>query len=116
MAGSTLKHGTGKELKKLFAMMTSAISETLGSLVGRALVLKPGEVEVLDNEALLASLSRPCVVARGALSKDFAGKTLYAMFEVQDAVAMAGMLMMTPDDVIEQRRTKNTFEGEDHEA
>ena len=116
MAGSTLKHGTGEELKKLFAMMTSAISETLGSLVGRTLVLKPGEVEVLDNEALVASLSRPCVVARGALSKDFAGKTLYVMFEIQDAVAMAGMLMMTPDHTIEQRRAKSTLEGEDLEA
>lgn len=116
MAGSTLKHGSGKELKKLFALMTSAIGETLGSLVGRELALKPAEVEVLDDERLIASLHRPYVVARGALSKDFAGKTIYAMFEVQDAVAMAGMLMMTPDHVIEQRRTKSVLEGEDLEA
>jgi len=116
MVGSTLKQGTGKELQQLFAKMTSAIGETLGSLVGRELVLKPGEVEVIDSEALVASLRRPCVVARGELSNDFAGRTLYTIFEVQDAVAMSGMLMMTPDNVIEQRRAKNTLEGGDLEA
>lgn len=116
MAGSTLKQGTGKELKRLLAMLTSAIGETLGSLVGRELVVRPGEVALLDAEALVGGLSKPCAVARGALDKGFAGKTLYALFEAPDAIAMAGMLMMTPDDVIQQRRAKGTIEGEDAEA
>lgn len=116
MAGSTLKQGTGKELKRLLAMLTSAIGETLGSLVGRELVVRPGEVAVLDAEALVGGLQKPCAVARGALDKAFAGKTLYSLFEVPDAIAMAGMLMMTPDDVIQQRRAKGAMEGEDAEA
>lgn len=116
MAGSTLKQGTGKELRRLFAMLTSAIGETLGSLVGRELVIRPGEVEVLDSESLVGALQKTCAVARGALDKGFAGKTLYTVFEAPDAVAMAGMLMMTPDDVIQQRRAKGNIEGEDAEA
>lgn len=116
MAGSTLKQGTGKELKRLFAMLTSAIGETLGSLVGRELVIRPGDVLLLDAEALVGSLEKACAVARGALDKGYAGKTFYTMFEAPDAIAMAGMLMMTPDDVIQQRRAKGAIEGEDAEA
>ena len=116
MARTTLKQGTGKELKRLFATMTSTIGDTVGSLLGRPLVLKPGELEVLDRDALVGALSRPCVVARGALGKDFAGRTFYAVFDVQDAAAMAGLLMLTPDAVVEQRRAKNTLEGEDATA
>jgi len=116
MAGSTLKPGTGKELKRLFAMLTSSIGETLGSLVGRQLVVRPGELEILDAEALVNTLQKACAVARGALDKDFAGKTLYTMFEAPDAIAMAGMLMMTPDHVIQERRAKGVIEGEDAEA
>jgi hypothetical protein len=116
MAGSTLKQGTSKELRRLFAQLSSSIGETLGSLVGRELAVRPLDLTVLDNEALLGSLPRACAVARGALDKGYAGKTFYALFEVPDALAMAGMLMMTPDDVIAQRRTKGTLEGEDLEA
>jgi hypothetical protein len=116
MPASPLKQGTGKELKKLLAMLTGSIGETLGSLIGQEVMVKPGEVHVLDADALLAGLSRPNAVARGALDKAFAGKTLYALFDVQDAVTMSGLLMMTPDDVIEERRARNTLEGEDAEA
>lgn len=63
MAGSALKQGTGKELRRLFAMLTSAIGETLGSLVGRELVIRPGEVEVLDSESLVEALQKTCAVA-----------------------------------------------------
>lgn len=116
MANSPLRQGTGKELRTLFAMLTNSIGETLGSLVGRELAVRPGDVGLLDAEALLATFEKPFAVARGALDKGFAGKTLYTLFEAPDAIAMAGMLMMTPDDVIQQRRAKGTIEGEDAEA
>jgi CheY-like chemotaxis protein len=116
MAGSTLKSGTGKELRRLFAMLTGAIGETLGSLVGKELQIRPDEMLVLDGEALVGSLPRAFAVARGGLDKDFAGKHLLTMFEAPDALTMAGMLMMTPEDVIQQRRAKGVIEGEDAEA
>ncbi len=116
MAGSTLKPGTGKELKRLFAMLTSAIGETLGSLVGRELLVRPQEPEVLDAEALMGRLERGTAVARGAMDKGFAGRTLLTLIEVPDAISMAGMLMLTPEDVIQQRRAIGTLEGEDAEA
>lgn len=116
MTATTLKQGTGKELKRLFAMLTSSIGETLGSLVGREISVRPGDAEVGAADGFVARLPRTFAVARGALDKGFAGKHLLTLFEVPDAVAMAGFLMMTPEDVIAQRRTKGTLEGEDAEA
>lgn len=116
MATAVLKPGTGKELKRLVAMLANSVAETLGSLIARELLVKPAEVEVCDAETILGALQRPHAVVRGALDKDYAGKILFTLFEVQDACAMAGMLMMTPDEVVEQRRAKNALEGEDLEA
>lgn len=97
-------------------MLTGAIGETLGSLVGKELQIRPDEALVLDGEALVGILPRTFAVARGALDKDYAGKHLLTMFEAPDALTMAGMLMMTPEDVIQQRRAKGAIEGEDAEA
>lgn len=116
MTTNTLKQGSGKELKRLFALLAATIGETLGSLVAREIVVKPGEAEVKDVEALLASLPRPCAVARGSLDKAFAGRSLHALIEVPDAIAMAGLLMMTAEDIITARRQKGALVGEDAEA
>ncbi|MEO6595416.1 MAG: hypothetical protein ABIP94_11750 [Planctomycetota bacterium] len=116
MAASTIKQGTAKELRRLFAILTNSIGETLGSLVGREIVVRPGDAQIGEVEAFVASLPRSCAVARGAMDKDFIGKNLCTVFEVQDAVAMAGLLMMMPDDVIAERRTAGTMGAEDDEA
>ncbi|MBL8752585.1 MAG: hypothetical protein JNK15_04730 [Planctomycetes bacterium] len=116
MTNTTLKPGSGKELKRLFALLTSSIGETLGSLVSREIVVRPLEPEQREVEAFLGSLQKGCAVARGALDKGFAGKSFLAMIEVADAIAMAGLLMMTPDDIIAQRRNKGALEGEDADA
>jgi len=116
MAVTTLKPGTAKELKKLFAMLLGSIGETLGSLVNKPITVRPVDPEVRDVESFLTVVARPCAVARGALDKGFAGKSFLTLIEVPDAVAMAGLLMMTPEDVIGQRRTKGVIEGEDAEA
>ncbi|MCK5944816.1 MAG: hypothetical protein KAI24_22705, partial [Planctomycetes bacterium] len=111
-----LKHGTANELRTLLEKAVDSISETLGSLVGRDIKIERGELRLQEPRGLLASLSRPCSVARGAMDKGYAGKSMLALFEVQDAVAMAGLLMMTPEDVIAQRREENRLDGEDVEA
>ncbi|HEX5053661.1 MAG TPA: hypothetical protein VFZ65_17915 [Planctomycetota bacterium] len=116
MAASTIKQGTARELQRLFAILINSIGETLGSLIGREIVVRPGEAQVSDVESLLASLPRPYAIARGALDKGFAGKNLCALFEIQDAIAMAGLLMMTPDDIIAERRKADTMGSEDDEA
>ncbi|MCU0866217.1 MAG: hypothetical protein MUC36_20725 [Planctomycetes bacterium] len=116
MTATTLKPGTGKELKRLFALLSASISETLGSLISREITVRPSEPALQDVDAFLADLPRTCAVARGALDKGFAGKSFQAIIEVADAIAMAGLLMMTPEDVVNQRRTKGTLEGEDAEA
>ena len=116
MTGTTLKQGTSKELRRLLALLTSSIGETIGSLVGREISVRPSEPELMDVDAFLGTLAKPSAVARGAMDKGFAGKHLLTIIEVPDAIQMAGLLMMTPEDVINQRRTKGTLEGEDAEA
>lgn len=116
MPATMLKQGSGKELRRLFAQLASSIGETLGSLVGRELVVRPGEIHVHSPEDLVGALTRNSAVARGALDKGYAGKTLCCLFEAPDAVAMAGMLMMTPDEIVAERRNKGIIEGEDAEA
>jgi hypothetical protein len=55
-------------------------------------------------------------VVRCALDRDVAGPRLAVLFEVPDAVAMAGLMMMAAPEAIEQRRARGTIEGEDLEA
>ena len=116
MSTTTLNQGTGKELRKLFAKLAESIRETLGSLVGRELNAQPVEFSIGDAESLQAGLGRSHAVVRGALDKDYAGKTLCTLLDVGDACTMAGLLMMTPENVIEQRRQGGKLEGEDKEA
>lgn len=116
MAGTTLKQGTGKELRKLFAMLAGSMGETLGSLVSKPIVVRPGEPTLVDVDDWVAALPRSAAVARGALDKGYAGKSFLTVVDVPDAIAMAGLLMMTPDHVIEQRRAAGVLEGEDAEA
>jgi hypothetical protein len=62
------------------------------------------------------ALPRTFVVARGAIEKPVAGKTLLAFVEVPDAIAMGGLLMMTPDETVNARRTKGEFTPDDATA
>jgi len=116
MAGAALKQGTGKELRKLFAMLASSMGETLGSLVSKPIVVRPGDPTIVEVEAFVGALPKAAALARGALDKGYAGKRLSTLIDVPDAIAMAGLLMMTPDHVIEQRRATGVLEGEDAEA
>jgi hypothetical protein len=116
MTASTLRKGTGKELRRLFALMSTSIGETLGSLVSKPIVVRPAQTEIKAVDAFVAGLPRPYAVARGSLDKAFAGKSMLTLIELPDAIAMAGLLMMTPDDVIAQRRTRGTLGDEDTQA
>lgn len=116
MTASALKGNNIRQLKQLFAQLTAAVSETLGSLIAREVKARPGELQLLAADDLLAALPRANAVARGALDKDYAGHHLCVAIDMPDAVAMAGMLMLTPDELIEQRRGHDAFASEDAEA
>lgn len=116
MTATTPKPGTGKELKQLFARLAAAISETLGSLINGKVAVRLEEPTLQDASAFAAAQARNCVVARGALDKGFAGKSFLTVMEIADAIAMTGMLMMTPAEVINTRRAQGTLEGEDQKA
>ncbi|MFN3243453.1 MAG: hypothetical protein ACE37K_18260 [Planctomycetota bacterium] len=116
MTAAALKQGTDTELRTLLEKAIDSIGETLSSLVGRDIRVDRGAVTVQDPSDLLESLPRACSVARGAMDKGYSGHSMLTLLEVPDAVAMSGLLMMTPEDVIAQRRKANTLDGEDIEA
>ena len=116
MAAAALKQGTDTELRTLLNRVVRAIDETLSSLIGREIHVEPGEVLCQDPADLQRGLKAAYVAARGAMDKSYEGKSMLTLFEVPDAVAMAGLLMMTPEDVIAQRRESDRLDGEDIEA
>ena len=116
MDASAVKPGNAKELLRLLAMLTSTIGESLGSLVGREIVVRPGAADAQDAETFLRALPRQFVLARGALDKGPAGKTLRVLFEVPDAIAMGALLMMTAEEAIAERRAQAVFGSEDAAA
>ena len=115
MTASTLKLGTNAALRKLLGMTVATIGETLSSLVGREIQVHGGELQMQEPDRLVATLPRASAIARGAMDKGYAGKSFMTGIELPDAITMAGLLMMTPDDVILQRR-EGELEGEDVEA
>ena len=116
MTTTTLSQGTGKELRRLFNKLAESIRETVASLIGKTLTAQIVDIAITDASELHASLQTNVALVHGALDKDFAGKQLCTLVEVADACAMAGLLMLTPENVIEQRQKTGKLEGEDKEA
>ena len=116
MSTTTLHQGTGKDLRRLFAKLADSVRETVASLIGKSLAAQPIEVVVGDAADVHAALGANVAVVHGALDKDYAGKQFCTLVEVADACAMAGLLMLTPENVIEQRQKTGKLEGEDKEA
>lgn len=116
MTATSLKDGTGAQLTELFESLVRSIPETLSSLVGRDIDLRLGETIVQDPQDLTSGLPRHCAVARGAMDKQYAGKTLYTAFELPDAITMSGLLMMTPDEVVAARRGNEELEDGEEAA
>jgi chemotaxis protein CheY-P-specific phosphatase CheC/CheY-like chemotaxis protein len=114
--GKVLSETEARTVKRLLASTANAVAETLGSLVDRQVVAKPKGLETGDAEAVLGKLDGNYAVVRGALDKDFAGRTFRVLFAAQDATTLAATMMMTPEEVIAERRKAGTLEGEDLEA
>lgn len=116
MTATTLKQGTDTELQSLLGAAVATIGETLSSLVGREIEVTSGALQLQEVHSMVTGLPRAVAVARGAMDKGYVGKSFLTLIELPDAIAMAGMLMMTPEDVILQRRETKQLEGEDIEA
>jgi hypothetical protein len=116
MTVNTLRQDTSKELRRLIGLLTASIGETLGSLVNRPITLRAVEPELTTAAAYVASLPRACAFARGALDKAFAGRTMSTLIEVPDALALAGLLLLMQEDVINQRRAEGVLAAEDADA
>ncbi|MCR9245019.1 MAG: hypothetical protein NXI31_08295 [bacterium] len=116
MAASTLTREGCPELLELLEHLGTAGSDTIKSLIGRELEATPAETVQTQCNDLLETLNGKYVAARGELDKDYAGRALTVLIKTPDAIALSGLLMMTPDDVIQQRRSEGALEEEDAEA
>jgi CheY-like chemotaxis protein len=116
MAENTVKQADAALLTRAFGLLASSLGENLGSLIGRDLTIRPGEIELHDPQALVRALPRPYLITRGSICVGGVTKTLFAAIEVPDVVAMIGGLMMTPEDDIAERRKKNSLEPDDRTA
>ncbi len=103
-------------LKPLLDACCKSVQETLQTLVGKKIQVTPGALTATTPDEVAANLPGTMAVVRGALDKDFAGKTLLFLCEAGEATTLAGALMMTPDDVLTTRRNKGVLEGEELEA
>jgi hypothetical protein len=113
MVTTPLKPETCTELAALLAKLAGSIGETMSSLVGRPIDVRPGEARLQDSAEVTQAPPRAKAVVRGKLDDDHGGGRFLTLIELPDALALAGLLMMTPEDVIGERRKRGVLEGED---
>lgn len=113
MSGPTLSNATDTELHKLFGLLANSASEAIGSLIGRELILEPTELSLTTGDKILRSLGTSHAAVRGSLGQEDSGSSFLTLVEIADARVMAGMIMMTPDEIIEQNRDQGTLEAEE---
>ena len=114
MAATPLKQASSTKLKDLLEALAASIGEAITSLIGLEIELQGEELVMHDAKSLADSLPRTSVLARSTLGSD--DKTVNMLIELPDAVAMAGLLMMTPEDTINERRQEDAFIDEDAAA
>ena len=103
-------------LKPLLEACVWSIRETLSSLVGRKIEVAPIGFSSTTPDDIVAGMHGQVAIVRGALDKDFAGKTVRFLCEAGEATTLAGAMMMTPDEVIVERRKSGLLQGEELEA
>ena len=103
-------------LKPLLEACVWSIRETLSSLVGRKIEVAPTGFTANTPDDIVSGMRGQVAIVRGALDKDFAGKTVRFVCEAGEATTLAGAMMMTPDEVIVERRKAGLLQGEELEA
>ncbi|MHC5064182.1 MAG: hypothetical protein ACYTG5_09430 [Planctomycetota bacterium] len=116
MAELTFTPGKTKQLSKLCSAMTNAIVESLKSLVDQPLALTQGSLEVTSAEQITSSITKQSIVVRADLDKDYEGRTLRFVFAGQEATALAGFMMMSSEEDIQEKRKPGQVDAEDLEA
>ena len=102
-----------ESLPALLAGATAQVAEALRSLVDRDVQARPGELRRCEPAELAAALTAQAIVVRGALDT---GATLRFLIPAGEAVALAGYMMMTPEEVVAERRARGVIDGDELEA
>jgi hypothetical protein len=113
MPATILEPGAATELRRLLDRLLAAAGETLGSLIARELLARPADLALTDADSIVAGLQRPSVVVRAALPGEPVGRSVCLLLEARDAAALAGLLLMTPEETIRQRRAADALAGDD---
>ncbi|MEE9125527.1 MAG: hypothetical protein V3U11_00145 [Planctomycetota bacterium] len=117
MTSSAVTRRNDRELNTRVADMINAMAQSLGALVDRPLEMRAGDsMQIMDKRKWLDTLDKPRGLIRGGLDQDYDGKSLCFLFDIREAITLSCCLMMSPEDVIQERRDGGTLEGEDLEA
>ena len=110
--------GTASSAKidRLLGAMLSSGCESLQTLVSHDVKATPVSTTLIEPDELLGLIGSDHAVARGNLDRDFADQMVRVVLSAGNATALAGFMMMSPDDVVEERFKTGTLEGEELET
>ncbi|MCA8957150.1 MAG: hypothetical protein KDC87_13835 [Planctomycetes bacterium] len=104
-------------LTKLVPGLAEAFGNALGSLVGQDVVVAGRDsVRELDAAALRSELATGHVLVRGAIEQESAGQHVMLAIAKVDAVTLSAYLMMSPEEVVVEKRASTTCAAEDLSA
>lgn len=107
-SGPTIIEGSDKALSRLVQTALQAVSENLGSLIGKPISLEIGELTFLNTDMFVSDRKGEFVLLSGDLEKDYQG-TVHADMGLTEAITLSSYMMMVPDDVVEQNRITEAF-------
>jgi hypothetical protein len=97
--------------------LVAAISETLNSRIDRPVRIESGETLWSGSSSdWPATLRSPLAMVRGSFGNDLAGGHCALAIETAEAITLAGYLMLTPEEVINEQRLGGTLEKDQTEA
>ena len=113
MPGSTLTTETHTELSKLVTLLAHSAGKALGSLTGQDVRLELSELSVTNRDRLMESLESSHAAVRAAIESQGDTGSFLSLVGIPDARTLCGMVMMSPDETIEQNRNQGTLEEEE---
>ena len=116
MSGApNIVQGSDGDLADLIGTALASISENLGSLIDKPVVLEAGEPEFLNAEIFAAERKGKFILLSGDLEKDYKGP-VHVLCGLAEAITFASYMMMVPEEVVTKNREEETFTEEHQET
>ncbi len=104
------------KLERAMSSMLNAAADALHRLVGQDVKITSLIPHTVETTEFGTNLRADHAYARGLFEGDEEEHALRIVIPARDATALAGLIMMSPPDVIEERRESETLDGEELET